>query len=360
MDHIPSYDNLNDLVESFEEIEDEEEMELEPNAMLDVGGPRFAMNLDDYLMLFARRGLERLRRQTRTATHEGLLEQLFPEEESRKCNSVYDVLSATPRSWFVPQRLQERAFYDMPLDITEINSNLSASHMYPKLLNLLDIQKGEHVLDIGCGSGYLCVCIAALTGSEGKVTGWDVTSDITNYAKKCLREIPADYGNLEALECVEYITHNAFFPIIASGRQRYDKIHVGAAATRRNKHLLFRYLKIGGKLIAPIEDGLFVVRRTGEDTYEEQFAMGVRYRSLLPPAKLEPWKPYRHNQFPPEIRHQMLTVLSIWTVREDSEIGSLPKEIIFHIFSFLHKNDYHKIVEEFSDSDDSDESSSEE
>jgi arsenite methyltransferase len=45
-------------------------------------------------------------------------------------------------------------------------------------LRQLAPMKGEHVLDIGCGPGFLCESIATLVGSDGAVVGVDISSDL--------------------------------------------------------------------------------------------------------------------------------------------------------------------------------------
>jgi arsenite methyltransferase len=47
-------------------------------------------------------------------------------------------------------------------------------------LRQLALVKGEHVLDIGSGPGFLCVSIAALVGPEGAVVGIDVSADLVS------------------------------------------------------------------------------------------------------------------------------------------------------------------------------------
>lgn len=41
------------------------------------------------------------------------------------------------------------------------------------ILSLLDLQRGEHVLDVGCGDGYLTEKLARLLDGTGSVIGTD-------------------------------------------------------------------------------------------------------------------------------------------------------------------------------------------
>lgn len=41
------------------------------------------------------------------------------------------------------------------------------------ILSLLDLEQGEHVLDVGCGDGYLTDKLVPLVGDQGRVIGTD-------------------------------------------------------------------------------------------------------------------------------------------------------------------------------------------
>lgn len=65
--------------------------------------------------------------------------------------------------------------------------SLTSSYTYEdgmKMIKLLVPQKGDKVLDIGCGTGYLTKALADLVGSEGKVIGVDPDVQRLEIAKK--------------------------------------------------------------------------------------------------------------------------------------------------------------------------------
>jgi len=65
-------------------------------------------------------------------------------------------------------------------------------------LDLAGLQPGEHVLDLGCGSGTDVFCAAALVGDSGRVVGVDITDEQLAKATR-LR----DQGGLAQVELVE-------------------------------------------------------------------------------------------------------------------------------------------------------------
>jgi ubiquinone/menaquinone biosynthesis C-methylase UbiE len=42
----------------------------------------------------------------------------------------------------------------------------------------LALSRGERVLDVGCGPGFLCESMAEIVGSDGAVVGIDISNDL--------------------------------------------------------------------------------------------------------------------------------------------------------------------------------------
>lgn len=53
-----------------------------------------------------------------------------------------------------------------------------------KIINSLNIQKGQNIVDFGSGGGYYSNKFANLVGSQGKVYAVDVNKDLLNYIKR--------------------------------------------------------------------------------------------------------------------------------------------------------------------------------
>jgi len=51
-------------------------------------------------------------------------------------------------------------------------------------LDQLDLAKGETVIDIGCGPGFLCESMAEIVGNSGRVVGIDISSDFIALATR--------------------------------------------------------------------------------------------------------------------------------------------------------------------------------
>jgi trans-aconitate methyltransferase len=104
------------------------------------------------------------------------------------------------------------------------------------LLDLLDAKEGEHILDLGCGTGHLTEKIAA---SGAKVVGVDKSADM-------IRQACESYPGLrfEVMDAREIAFVNAFDAVFSNATLHWvtepDKAVAGIA----------RALKPGGRLVA--------------------------------------------------------------------------------------------------------------
>jgi len=106
------------------------------------------------------------------------------------------------------------------------------------------INKGETVLDIGCGAGVDSLVAAKIVGPEGKVIGIDMTSEMLARSRENLREI-----SLQNVSFQEASAENLPFPdesfdvVISNGV--FNLIPDKARALRE----VFRVLKSSGRMM---------------------------------------------------------------------------------------------------------------
>ena len=82
------------------------------------------------------------------------------------------------------------------------------SGVLTRILHHADLQQGEHVLDIGCGTGASCLSAAGLVGPSGHVTGVDIAAQLLDRAR--IRAADAGLPNI-ALQLADAQIH-AFAP----------------------------------------------------------------------------------------------------------------------------------------------------
>lgn len=75
---------------------------------------------------------------------------------------VLDAMRNVPRHWFVPAADQPDAYSDRPLPIGA-GQTISQPFIVAHMTQLLDLNAGEKVLEIGTGSGYQAAILSELT-----------------------------------------------------------------------------------------------------------------------------------------------------------------------------------------------------
>jgi protein-L-isoaspartate(D-aspartate) O-methyltransferase len=193
-------------------------------------------------------------------------------EGLRKHNISERVLAAmerVPRHLFVPENEQTNAYEDYPLPIGN-GQTISAPHMVAIMCNLLDIEDGMKVLEIGTGSGYHAAVMAELAGN-GHVYSVERIEALALSARDNLKK--AGITNVTVIVEDGTLGLPQFSP--------YDRISV-AAASPEILDTLTEQLKEGGKLVIPVGrlyQELYLVTKT--DGIKKEAKGGVVFVPLI-------------------------------------------------------------------------------
>src|SRR5690606_28105472 len=106
---------------------------------------------------------------------------------------------------------------------------------------LLDVQRGDRVLDVGSGSAWTTAMLAVLTGDEGTVIGVERVPELVAYGSGRRAEAGS------AAQIVQAETGVLGLP----DRAPFDRILVSADFGRM-PHELVAQLAEGGRMVAPI------------------------------------------------------------------------------------------------------------
>jgi len=74
---------------------------------------------------------------------------------------VLDAMARVPRHEFVPQELADKAYQNRPLPIG-YGQTISQPYIVAIMTDLLDIEPGQRVLEVGTGSGYQAAILAEI------------------------------------------------------------------------------------------------------------------------------------------------------------------------------------------------------
>lgn len=115
-----------------------------------------------------------------------------------KTEAVYKAMLATDRADFVDENATDNPWKDAPVSIGS-SATISSPHMHAIALETLapSLQSGRRALDVGCGSGYLTVCMAKMmttqNSSESYVLGIDHVEEL---AIKSVRNAAKNHSHL--------------------------------------------------------------------------------------------------------------------------------------------------------------------
>jgi protein-L-isoaspartate(D-aspartate) O-methyltransferase len=150
---------------------------------------------------------------------------------------VLDAMRTVPRHEFVPQEQVDRAYQDRPLPIGE-GQTISQPYTVALMTELLDVQPGDVVLEIGTGSGYQAAVLAELTD---RVYTVEILPKLARQAGRTLDGL----GYTQ----VKRKTADGYFGWPQNGP--YDGIIVTAAPDHIPAPLV-EQLKEGGRMVIPV------------------------------------------------------------------------------------------------------------
>ena len=83
---------------------------------------------------------------------------------------LISAMLAVPRERFVPPAQKSFAYFDLDLPLAAEGEKKPFRHLIKamvlaKLIQAADVREGDHVLDVGCGTGYSTALLARLAGT---------------------------------------------------------------------------------------------------------------------------------------------------------------------------------------------------
>jgi len=168
-----------------------------------------------------------------------------------------------PREEFVPEEFSAQADSNIPLPIG-YGQTISQPLTVAVMIELLDVEQGHSVLDVGSGSGWSSSLLAHIAGEEGRVTAIERIPELYDFGRKNIDKF--GYIALGRVKCVLGDGSDGY----PEGAP-YDRILVSASAEEIPKALK-EQLAVGGKMVLPIYNALAYVEKRGDDDfYVERF-----------------------------------------------------------------------------------------
>lgn len=166
-------------------------------------------------------------------------------------SKVLEAMSKVKRHLFVSDNLRKEGYADHPLPIGE-GQTISQPYIVAMMTQLLNIKRGEKVLEIGTGSGYQAAILAELTDSVFTI---EIKEKLAKTAEKKLKE--SGYSNVKVKYGDGYFGWEEYAP--------FDAVIITAAANHISPYLV-KQLKDGGRLLLPL----------GSTRYWQTLTMGTK------------------------------------------------------------------------------------
>lgn len=183
---------------------------------------------------------------------------------------VMNAMGEVPRHEFVRFKDRQRAYFNKPLPIG-YGQTISQPYIVALMTDLLNLETGDAVLEIGTGSGYQAAVLGAL---GAKVYTIEIIQELGQQAEKRLQRL--DYGDVQTKIADGYYGWPETAP--------FDGILVTAAASHIPPPLI-EQLKPGGRMVIPIGpqftvQQLVLITKNQDGTVKTRLLMPVAFVPL--------------------------------------------------------------------------------
>ncbi len=206
-----------------------------------------------------------------TLKHQGLRNQLVDIIKLQGVNDtlVLDAIRKIPRHYFMDSSFENFAYQDKAFPIGA-EQTISQPYTVAFQSELLEIKKGDQILEIGTGSGYQTAVLLELKARVYTIERQKELFKKTSILLSKLRYRPRHMGFGDG-----YVGLKEYAP--------YDGIIVTAGAPFIPKPLMSQ-LKIGGRLVIPVGETtqiMTLIIRTGTSTFEKHEFGDFKFVPLL-------------------------------------------------------------------------------
>lgn len=185
---------------------------------------------------------------------------------------------------FVPEEYKSEAYINAPLPI-DFGQTISQPLTVAFMLELLEPKPGEKILDVGAGSGWTAALLAYIVSQHKEV---ELPKEVQLPKVIAVERIPKLKEMAERnIAKYNFIEKGAVKLILADGSRGYkkeapyDKIIAGAAAKGDMPVAWKRQLKIGGRIVAPVENSIIVIDKIGKNKYSQKEYFGFSFVPLV-------------------------------------------------------------------------------
>lgn len=225
------------------------------------------------------------------AEYENLIDSLIKDGYLRT-PEIIEAFKAIDRADFVPEECRGDACVNAPLPIG-FNQTISQPLTVAFMLELLEPKAGEKILEIGAGSGWQTAILAYVVGksqSANRHSSDDKRFAISDSPGKviAIERIPElkEFGEKNIVK-YNFIEKGIVQVIKADGSRGYrkeapyDKIIAGAASAGDVPYFWKSQLKIGGRIVSPVDQNIVAIDKIGKNKYSQKEYFGFSFVPLI-------------------------------------------------------------------------------
>jgi protein-L-isoaspartate(D-aspartate) O-methyltransferase len=190
-----------------------------------------------------------------------------------KTPEIISAFRKIKRADFLPEEIRNLAELNEALPIGK-EQTISQPLVVAFMLELLEPRKGEKILDVGSGSGWTSALLAEIVGKEGKVIALEVVPDLVEFGRKNVEKYALAENGIAEFVCADG----------SKGYEKeapFDKILASAAAAARIPDAWKKQLKVGGRIVAPVDSSVWLLVKKGEDEFEQKEHPGFVFVPLI-------------------------------------------------------------------------------
>jgi protein-L-isoaspartate(D-aspartate) O-methyltransferase len=183
--------------------------------------------------------------------------------------AVIDAMRKIPRHEFVPDEHRHRAYADAPSPIGH-RQTISQPYVVAAMTELLDVEKGDKVLEIGTGSGYQAAVLAEI---GVKLYTIEIICDLAERAEKTLDRL--GYSGVHVRCGDGYKGWPSEAP--------FDGVIVTAAPPEIPQALI-EQLALGGRMVVPVGEhiqSLLLIRKKPDGSITKEKVADVRFVPMV-------------------------------------------------------------------------------
>ena len=176
------------------------------------------------------------------------------------------------REDFVLPSMKAEADINAPLPIG-YSQTISQPLTVAFMLELLQPKPGEKILDIGSGSGWQTALLAFCVGERGKVFGIERIPELVKFGRDNVNKY-----NFIKKGIVKFLKADGGKGL--KEEAPFDKI-IAAASAEKIPKAWREQLKIGGRIVTPIKESIWLLVKKSDKKFEEREFPGFAFVPLI-------------------------------------------------------------------------------